>query len=407
MLAPVQFPIDRVRARFPGLAGDDVLFDNAGGSQILGAVVDGVADYLRTCNVQHGATHARSRAAVLRVEAGKRGLASLLGDGPGEVIIGSSSTQLVFNLAAALAPSLRPGDEIVVSEADHEANVGAWRRLAAHGVVVKTWRIDRERWRLTADGLAPLLTARTRLVAMTHCTNVLGTIHDVAAIAGLVREAGARLFVDGVAYAPHGPVDAAALGVDAYVFSVYKVYGPHVAVAYVSPELFAELANINHHFLAGAGAYKLEPGGICYELVAGCAAIPAYLDELGAEQPGPGSARARAWAAIADQEERLSGLMLDGLATIPRVRVIGETSPDRRVRVPTISFVVEGMRAGEVPPGLDAQGVAVRFGDFYAGPLIDALGLRAQGGVVRASLLHYNREDEVVRFIDALRRVLE
>lgn len=398
----MQLPIDDVRACFPGLRGDDVLFDNAGGSQVLGAVVDGIADYLRTCYVQHGASYPRSRAAVERVEAGKRGLASLFGGGPGPVVIGPSTSQIIFNLAAALAPSLRAGDEIVVSEADHEANVGAWRRLAAYGVVVKTWAIDRSRLRLTADGLAPLLGARTRLVAMTHCSNVLGTIHDVAAIAEMVRARGARLFVDGVAYAPHGPVDAAALGVDGYVFSIYKVYGPHLAAAYLSPELFGELANINHHFLADAGAYRLEPGGVCHELVAGCAAIPAYLDDLGAALPGAASPRSRAWAAITTQEERLSARLLDFLGACPRVRVIGETCPDRQVRVPTISFVVDGLMSSEVPAQLDKLGVAVRCGDFYARGVIAALGLAAQGGVVRASMVHYNREDEVDRLIAAL-----
>ncbi|MBK7827556.1 cysteine desulfurase-like protein [Nannocystis sp.] len=400
----MQRSLDRIRARFPGLAGDELLLDNAGGSQILGSVIDEIADYLRSCNVQHGASYARSRVAVERVLAGERALASLLGDGPGPVIIGSSTTQLVFNLAAALAPSLRPGDEIVVSEADHEANVGAWARLAGQGVVVRSWPIERERLRLEPAGLAPLLSARTRLVCMTHCSNVVGTIHDVAAVADMVHSVGARLFVDGVAYAPHRGVDAAALGADGYVFSVYKVYGPHLAAAYLSPGFFAELANINHHFLADAGAYRLEPGGVCYELVAGCAAIPRYLDELGEALDGPAEVgpRARAWAAIAAHEEALSARLLEFLAACPRVRVVGETCPDRQVRVPTISFVVAGMRSSELPPRLAAQGIGVRFGDFYARALIDRLGLRAQDGVVRVSLVHYNRADEVDRLIAAL-----
>lgn len=399
----MQLPIDRVRARFPGLEGEEVLFDSAGGSQILGAVIDEIAGYLRSCNVQHGASYPRSRAAVERVEAGKRGISSLFGDGPGTVVIGPSTSQIVFNLAAALAPSLRAGDEIVVSEADHEANVGAWRRLAGLGVVVKTWALDRETLRLTPDGLAPLLSGRTRLVAMTHCTNVLGTIHDVATIAEMVRAAGGRLFVDGVAYAPHGPVDAAGLGVDGYVFSIYKVFGPHLAAVYLSPEFFGELANINHYFLADAGAYRLEPGGVCHELVAGCAAISAYLDALGGEV---GGGRAGAWRAIAGQEERLSARMLEHLASFPRVRVIGEGRADRSLRVPTISFVVEGMECSQVVAGLDALNVAVRFGDFYAKGLIEALGLREKGGVVRASMVHYHDEGEVDRFAAALGRVI-
>ena len=193
-----------------------------------------------------------------------------------------------------------------------------------------------------------------------------------------------------------GPVDAAGLGVDGYVFSVYKVYGPHLAAAYLSPEFFAELANINHEFLADAGAYRLEPGGVCYELVAGCAAIPAYLDALG------GGSRAAAWSAIAAQEEQLSAQVLEFLRRCPRVRILGESCADRRVRVPTISFVVDGLRSPEVPPRLDALGVAVRCGDFYARGLIDALGVRAAGGVVRVSMVHYNCAAEVERLIAGL-----
>ncbi len=364
-----------------------MLLDNAGGSQILGGVIDEIGDYLRTCNVQHGASYRISREAVARVDAGKRAIATLFGTGPGTVVIGSSTTQLVFNLAAALAPSLQPGDEIIVTEADHEANIGAWRRLTRYGVVVRTWPLDRERLRLELADLQPLLSSRTRLVCMTHCSNVLGTIHDVQAVAQVVHAAGARLFVDGVALAPHAPVDAATLGVDGYVMSLYKVYGPHLAAMYLSPEFFAELATINHHFLADAGAYRLEPGGVNYELVASCVAISSYLDELG-------------WTVIAQHEEQLSHRLLNFLTAHRRVRVIGETTSDRTVRVPTISFVVDGMTPDQVPAYLDRRGFAVRWGDFYARGLMDALALPT--GVVRVSMVHYNTLDEVDRLITAL-----
>ena len=316
----MQLPLDHVRRSFPGLEGDELLLDNAGGSQTLGAVIDGVVDYLRACNVQHGADYARSREAVRRVDLGKRAIASLFGDAPGPVILGPSTTQIVFNLAAALAPGL---------------------------------------------------------------------------------------FVDGVAFAPHAPVDVAALGVDGYVFSLYKVYGPHLAACWLDPDFFAGLANINHDFLADAGAYRLEPGGVCYELVAACAAIPAYLDALGRRlDPTAGDPRARAWAAIAAHEAALSARLLDFLRACPRVCVVGETCPDRHVRVPTISFTVDGLHASEVPTLPGARGVGIRWGDFYARGLVDALGLRARGGVVRASLVHYNTEGEVDRLIAALAPVV-
>ncbi|HEY8376552.1 MAG TPA: aminotransferase class V-fold PLP-dependent enzyme, partial [Nannocystis sp.] len=330
----------------------------------------------------------------------------------GILILGPSTTQLVFNLAAAFAPSLRPGDEIVVTEADHEANVGAWRRLAGCGAVVKTWPVDHARACLDLADLEPLLSSRTRLVCMTHCSNILGTIVDVRAAAELVHRAGARIFVDGVAWAPHGPIDFPALGVDGYVFSVYKVYGPHLAAAALRPDFFAELANINHHFY-DSGPYRLQPGGANPELVAGCAAIAAHLDDLGADldpamresahDPAMReSARALAWAAIARHEADLAEHLLGFLNSRPRVRVVGETCPDRHVRVPTISFVVDGEPSASIPPRLGAHGFAVRHGEFCSRGLVDALGLRAVGGVVRISLVHYNTHDEVERLIAAL-----
>jgi cysteine desulfurase family protein (TIGR01976 family) len=391
-MLPAVLPLELVRSRFPGLATDELLLDNAGGSQILGAVVDEIADYLRSCFVQVGASYPRSRAAVERIEAGKHAIAGLFGHGPGAVVIGTSTSQIVFNLAAALAPTLRPGDEIVITEADHEANVGAWRRLETRGAVIRTWPLDRESRRLELAALAPLLSPRTRLVCMTHCSNILGTIHDVRAAAELVHAAGARLFVDGVAYAPHGPVDAAALGVDGYALSIYKVYGPHVAACYLGPEFFAELASINHEFLVDVGPYRLQPGGICHELVASCVAIPRYFAELGAD----------AWTLIAAHEQALSARLLGFLTACPRVRVVGETCPERHVRVPTISFTVAGMQSPEVPRRLDASAIGVRAGDFYARGLIDPLGLRDSGGVVRVSLVHYNTLAEVDRLIGAL-----
>jgi cysteine desulfurase family protein (TIGR01976 family) len=402
----VTFPLDYVRSRFPGLARDEVFLDNAGGSQILGSVIDGIGDYLRDCNVQHGATYGASQRAAERVTAGKQALASLFGAGPGTVVFGPSTTQIVFNLAAALGPSLQPGDEIVVTEADHEANVGAWRRVAAQrGAEVKLWRIDPARQGLELTDLAPLLGPRTRLVCMTHCSNVLGTIFDVAAAAELVHRAGAKLFVDGVAYAPHGPVDVAALGVDGYVFSIYKVYGPHLAAAYLGPELFAELANINHDFY-DCGPYRLQPGGVNYELVAGGAAVATYLDDLG-EHLGPGpDPRGRAWTAIAAHEADLAEHLLGFLGSCPKVHVVGDSRPSRAVRVPTISFVVDGVPSPSIPAQVDPHGVGIRFGDFCSRALVDALGLRPHGGVVRVSLVHYNSHAEVERLIAALRPIV-
>jgi len=403
--------LDLVRRCFPALAGDTVFFDNAGGSQTLGAVIDRIADYLRSTNVQLGASYGVSQASGDKVAAGVRAVASLFNAGdPDEVVLGPSTTQLIANFAAALAPSLRPGDEIIVTDVDHESNIGAWRRLAARGIEIREWRVDRERFVLDPEALEPLLSPRTRLVAMTHSSNVVGSIHPVREVAERVHARGALLFVDGVAFAPHAPIDVAALGADAYVFSLYKVYGPHSAAMWVRREIFDRLACINHDFLAGYVPYKIQPGGINYELAYGASAVPDYFDKLGESISKPDNStetpRARAFRAIASHEEALASRLLAGLRELPGIRIIGDPSPNRASRVPTISFVSDRHLSSAIPPRVDPHKIGIRFGDFYARRLIDALGLREKEGVVRVSMVHYNTLDEVDRLLAALEKAL-
>ena len=384
--------LDFVRAQFPALSSGYVYLDNAGGSQTLGRVADRVRDYLLTTNVQLGASYAISEESTARVDAAARGAAEYIGAQPGEVVLGSSTTQLLHNLSRAMEPSLSPGDEIVVSTADHEANVGPWKRLAARGVVVKKWPLDRETLRLEERGLAPLLTKRTRLVAFTHASNVLGSIHDVAALTRFVHAHGAEVCVDGVAFAPHRRVDVGAWDVDYYVFSFYKVYGPHMALLYGKRAHLEKLAGINHDFIDEV-PYKLQPGNVNFELSHGVGGVFEYIAALG----GP----ARAFDAIAEQEERLAKRLLTFLATVPGARVHGERTADRTRRVPTIGFTVDGVSPERIVRGVDPHGVGIRHGDFYAKGLMGELGVSPEG-VVRVSAVHYNTEAELDRAIAAL-----
>jgi len=392
----MQLDLDFVRAQFPALASGFVYLDNAGGSQTLAGVADRVRDYLLSTNVQLGASYEVSIRAGARVAAAANVAARFMGAQPGEVVLGSSTTQLVHNLAFAMREELRAGDEVVVTSADHEANIGAWRRLASRGVVVKTWRIDRDSWRLEPRGLEPLLGPRTRLVAFTHATNLLGTLHDVPTITRLAHAYGARVCVDGVAYAPHRAIDVAAWDVDYYVFSFYKVYGPHVAALYGKRELLARLANVNHDFIRDA-PYKLQPGGVNFELSYGLDGVFAYLAALGEG----------AFERIAEHEERLAARLVDYLSGKRNVRVLGERSSDRARRVPTVSFTVEGRTPEQVVLAVDPQGIGIRHGDFYAKGLVQELGLETRGGVVRVSAVHYNTMDEIDRAIAALERAID
>jgi len=394
--------LDFVRGRFPALGNnpDWALFDNAGGSVPLGAVVDRAADYMRSCMVQLGASYALSEEASRRVDAGHRAAERLFGAAEGDVVVGPSTTMLTRIAAAALRPLWQEGDEVIVTDLDHEANVGAWRELEKSGIVIREWRCDADSYALRLEDLEPLLHERTRLVAFTHCSNLVGEIQDVAAIAKRVREAGALSYVDGVAYAPHRRVDVAALGVDLYVASHYKVYGPHLAALHVGRELLARVAPQNHFFIEDAGPYRLEPGNVNHELTSALPAVVAYLEELDRHHGGAGTVDG-AFARITAHEQELVAPLLAFLDAHPRVRLLGRAIADER-RAPTVSFVPLEQRASAIPPRLDAQSVAIRWGHFYAYRFCTRFGLHDNDGVVRASMVHYNTPDEVTRLIEAL-----
>ncbi|PSR16883.1 cysteine desulfurase-like protein [filamentous cyanobacterium CCP3] len=406
----IPLQLDFVRQHFPSLAGDWVFFDNAGGSQILKPVVDRITEFLYESNVQLGASYAVSQQATERVAAGSKAMARFINAAdPAEVILGPSTSALLRMLAQCFRPTLQPGDEIIVTNADHEANISPWVELERDGVVVKTWRVNPTTFELELDDLEALLTPRTRLVAVTHASNVLGSINPVRAIADLVHAHEALLCVDGVAFAPHRRVDVQALDVDFYTFSLYKVYGPHQALLYGKKELLLALPGYNHYFIDDTAIpYKFQPGGSSYELSYSLTAIAEYFEAL-AQHHGPADDADpidRAFELIQAHEGELNQRLLSFLRDRPRVKIIGRETADPAERVSTISFVVEGLSSDQVPPHLDAHKIGIRYGHFYALRLIEDLGLLPNQGVVRVSMVHYNTAEECDRLIEQLERVL-
>ena len=402
--------LDFVRRQFPGLDGEWTLFDNAGGSQILRPVVDRMRDYLLHSNVQVGASYGASQQAGDRVTAATAAMATYVNAAdPSEVILGASSTLLTRIMSLCLAETFHVGDEIIVTNCDHEANIGAWVDLSTRGLTIKTWRLNPDSWRLEIEDLRALLTSRTRLVALTHASNILGAIHPIRDIAKLAHEQGALLYVDGVAFAPHRRIDVQALDVDFYVFSFYKVYGPHAAMLYGRHEHLARTPGLNHFFIeSGRVPYKFQPGGVNYE---SCYAMLGLWDYLAAFAVAHGRADLQldrtaqlefAFEYIAAHEELLACKLVTFLAANPRVRIIGPADWKRSVRVPTVSFVVNGIPSDAVTRQVDEHKIGIRFGDFYARRLIDDLGLTAQNGVVRVSMVHYNSTAEVEHLIEVL-----
>lgn len=410
-MPPAELDLARIRAEFPALAGGTVFLDNAGGSQVLARVADRIRDYLLLDNVQLGASYGASQRAGERVLAARRAVAGLVyAAHDDEIVMGPSTTALIGTLVEALRPGLRPGDEVIVTESDHEANIGAWARLADAGVVVRVWRVDVDSLNLRLQDLDPLIGPRTKWIAMTQASNILGTVNPVAEVARRAHAAGARLCVDAVAYAPHRLVDVQACGADAVVFSFYKVFGPHYAVMWVRRELLLALPSLNHFFIGPEVIpYKLQRGNVNYELSWGCAGIAEYLQDVGAALGDTGSARSRmqtAFDAFAHHEDALAEQVLGWLRGRRGVRIIGLPSVAAGERVPTLSFVVDGQRSEAVVRRVDAHGIGIRFGDFYARHLMEALGLQRHGGVVRISIAHYNTAEEIERLLVALEEAL-
>lgn len=321
--------LTQVRNHFPGLARGWTLFDNAGGSQILKGAVERMTEFLIERNVQIGGRHDVSLAAADALRQGREAAATVMNAArPEEIVFGSSTTVLLQNLARAMRSQLAKGDEIIVTISDHELNIGPWMALQELGVVIKVWPLNKDTRNLELSDLAPLMTDRTRLVAVTHVSNILGQMNPIAEFARFVHERGARICVDAVAYAPHRAIDVQGWDVDYYVFSLYKTYGPHCAVMYGKYDFLLELDTLYHYFYGKDKIPgKLEPGNPSYECAYSVVAIRDYFAGLGRS----GSARGRleqSFATITAQEDALVGRLLSYLTQRNDCTVFGNTRND-------------------------------------------------------------------------------
>jgi len=405
--------LEFARSRFPGLGNGWSFFDNAGGTQITELAVERMQDFLFNMNVQIGGTYEISQQAAKALQAGREAMRALVNASrPEEIAFAHSTTVALQNLARSLAHQLAPGDEIIVTNSDHESNIGPWIGLQQQGVRVRTWTLDRESLALDQEQLVSLLNERTRLVAVTHVSNILGTINPIREIADIVHEHGARICVDSVAYAPHRAIDVQALDVDFLAFSLYKVFGPHAAVLYGKYDEFAELDNLYHYFYGKDKIpAKLEPGNANYELAYASVGIVDYLVELARRSGLEGSRRESiesAFALISAHEARIGERLLDYLRCRGDCHIVGLEVGDDPNRVPTISFVIDGRDPGWIARQMDAFHIAIRYGDFHARRLAEYLDLGNGQGCVRVSMAHYNSLEEVDRLVaaldDALRR---
>jgi len=401
-----------VRSQFPAF-GEPSLegfahFENAGGSYACRQTIDWLDRYYRQTKVQPYYDFPASREAGEQMDAAKHRMADWLGIGEDELHFGPSTSANTYVIAQALRQELKPGDEVIVTNQDHEANIGVWSRLEDEGVVVREWRVDPDTAELHPMDLEPLLSKRTRAVAFTHCSNIVGTINPVREIADLVHEAGAWAIVDGVSMCPHGLPDVPATGADIYFLSLYKVYGPHLGAMYLKRELNSELPYQGHFFNAGKPAYRFTPAGPDHAQIAAVNGVMDYMDAVAAQHGHAGAApEARAAAVRAlfrEHETALLQPLLDFLSNHPKMRLIGRKRA--ALRAPTVAFTADDWGSGELAGRLADFGLGVGAGHFYAYRLIEALGIDTDDGVVRASFVHYTGPEEINRLIEALEVLL-
>ncbi|MEM7359087.1 MAG: aminotransferase class V-fold PLP-dependent enzyme [Pseudomonadota bacterium] len=407
----MQLDINFVRQQFGQLSDDPklVFASNAGGSYVCNQVNELMEHYNRHTRVQPYSNFAPSNTAGEAMDRAKQLWADALNIKLSELTVGPSTSMNTYVMSHAIGDGWGPGDEVIVTDQDHEANIGAWRRKAEEkGATIRTWHADQETGLLAAEDLHGLLNEHTRWVFFTHCSNIAGTANPVAAITmDVKRLSSARVFIDAVAYAPHHICDLKALGVDAYTFSLYKVFGPHQSLLYTSSELQAELKSQAHYFLEGDVSKYVNPAGPQHAQVAACGGVIDYFNQLHTHHFGNAEATAPEKMAdlhglIHQHEKQLTEPLLDYLANHKDIRVIGKTSVDDEDRAPTIAFKPLRQSSAELAAKLQGGGIGTENGDFYASRLIERVGIDRPDGVVRISLLHYNLLEDVTTIIEKL-----
>jgi cysteine desulfurase family protein (TIGR01976 family) len=407
--------VSELRAEFPALQQTQggrplVFFDGPGGTQVHGSVIEAMTRYLTEANSNAHGPFLFSRRTDETVSAARQALADLLNaPRPAEIVFGPNMTTLTFKLSRSIGRTLAPGDEIIVTNLDHDANVAPWVALQEQGVVVRKLDFDPSDCTLDMDELERLINPRTKLVALGYASNAVGTLNDVRRAVELAHAAGAWAYVDAVHYAPHGLIDVQALGCDFLVCSTYKFFGPHLGALYGRYDLLDTLPAYKVRPAGDAPPDKFETGTQSFEALAGATAAVNYLASVGrrwGDVASPGGRRqelAAGMAAIRAYERELCEKLLAGLEQISDLRVYGITDPARfDWRVPTVSFTLGDLPASEVSERLNQANIFAWPGNFYALAVTERLGLEERGGLLRVGLAHYNTAEEVDLLLGAL-----
>jgi cysteine desulfurase family protein (TIGR01976 family) len=409
--------VEDVRAHFPALAADAIYFDNPGGTQVAREVLQRMQDYLVQSNANHGGMFRTSRASDAIVAEARLALADFLNAAsPHEIVFGPNMTTLTFHISRSLARTLQPGDELVVTRLDHDANISPWLMVAQdRGCTVRQVDFREQDCTLDMQSLEEQINERTKIVAVGYASNAVGTINDVRRVVELAHRVGALAYIDAVQYAPHRPIDVQALDCDFLVCSAYKYFGPHLGVLYGKYHLLDSLTAYKVRPASDEPGEKFETGTQSFEAIAGTLGAMEYLQWLGQTFGAPFASQLagrysgrrlalkQAMAAIQEYELELNHSLLETLSSIPGLHIWGITDPHRlEQRVPTFSFTLDGWRPEAVADALGNDNIYVWNGNYYALAVTERLGLEEQGGMVRVGLVHYNTQSEIERLQQAM-----
>ena len=412
----IKLDVDYVRSQFPAfndpVSKDWSFFENAGGSYVPRQVIDRLNKFMISTKVQPYAEYPMSKIAGDNMDEATELFAKMINANNKEIIIGGSTSINLYVLSNALKYSLKPGDEIIVTNQDHEANISPWRRLSEVGAIIKEWKINPETAELEIEKFEELLNDKTKIVAVTHCSNIVGTVNNLKEISKLAHKKNAIVIGDGVSFAPHGFPDVKELGVDFYTFSLYKTYGPHLALLYGKEDILKELPNQNHQFLEGNYPYTINPGGPNHEELASLIGIHEYIVELYNHHYEDKKLSIRSKIEkinllIAQHEQEVANPILELFSKRKDLKLIGKNKIINKNRAPTIAFTSNNKTSKNLSEILVKNNIATRNDNFYAWRCLKALGIDTNDGVIRLSLVHYNNFDDSNKLIKALESTLE
>tara|TARA_B100000989_G_scaffold110487_1_gene81060 strand:- start:10275 stop:11534 length:1260 start_codon:yes stop_codon:yes gene_type:complete len=412
-LENIKLDIDYVRSQFPAfkdpLSKDWSFFENAGGSYVPKNVIDKLTEFMTSTKVQPYAEYSMSKIAGKNMDYAIKLFADMINANQNEILIGGSTSINLYVLSNALKEFIKEGDEVIVTNQDHEANISPWRRLKNYGAKIIEWKFNLDSQELEIDELQNLISDKTKILAVTHCSNIVGSVNNLKTISKIAHQNNIIVIGDGVSYAPHGFPDVKDLDVDFYTFSLYKTYGPHLALLYGKEEILKKLPNQNHEFLAGKYPYTINPGGPNHEELVSLIGIHEYFENIynhhyKLKNLNTKSKINKINKLISKHEEELTNPILDYLKQSKNFKLIGKSKIINKNRAPTISFTSRNVTSKKLSEILVANNIATRNDNFYAWRCLNALGIDTKDGVVRISLTHYNKKEEVNKLIDVFEK---